>query len=163
MIYQNISGGAAFFAAIVIETLAGSRSSARKVYMCDSFEGIPNPNPYPICDSFEGIPKPTERQLEEYNDELESSAYNSKILNENNVDNVKATANLLRIPHDRLEYVIGYFNETLPTIVKEKPHLQFSVLRLDGDTYFSTMDALRYLYPRLVPGGFVIVDDYIGE
>jgi len=34
------------------------------------------------------------------------------------------------------------------------------VLRLDGDMYESTMDTLNALYPRLSPGGYVIVDDY---
>ena len=34
------------------------------------------------------------------------------------------------------------------------------MLRLDGDYYESTMDALTALYPKLSPGGFVIVDDY---
>jgi hypothetical protein len=33
-------------------------------------------------------------------------------------------------------------------------------MRLDGDLYESTMDALTILYPKLSPGGFVIVDDY---
>lgn len=34
------------------------------------------------------------------------------------------------------------------------------MLRLDGDMYGSTMDALEHLYPKLSPGGWVIVDDY---
>jgi hypothetical protein len=34
------------------------------------------------------------------------------------------------------------------------------VLRVDGDLYESTIDTLTHLYPRLVPGGFVIIDDY---
>ena len=35
-----------------------------------------------------------------------------------------------------------------------------SLLRIDVDLYSSTMDALTLLYPKLVPGGFVIIDDY---
>ena len=34
------------------------------------------------------------------------------------------------------------------------------MLRLDGDLYESTIDALQPLYPKVSPGGFVIVDDY---
>jgi O-methyltransferase len=34
------------------------------------------------------------------------------------------------------------------------------VLRLDGDMYGSTMDALNNLYPKLSSGGFCIIDDY---
>ncbi len=35
-----------------------------------------------------------------------------------------------------------------------------AVMRLDGDYYESTMDALTGLYDRLSPGGYVIIDDY---
>ena len=34
------------------------------------------------------------------------------------------------------------------------------MLRLDGDMYESTMDALTNLYPKLSSGGFCIVDDF---
>ena len=37
---------------------------------------------------------------------------------------------------------------------------KLALLRLDGDTYESTIQALTYLYPKLSPGGFIIVDDY---
>jgi hypothetical protein len=51
----------------------------------------------------------------------------------------------------------GWFKETLPAA----PIDRLAVLRLDGDLYESTMDALEALYNKLSPGGFVIVDDYI--
>jgi O-methyltransferase len=35
-----------------------------------------------------------------------------------------------------------------------------AVLRLDGDLYESTIDVLRPMYPKVSPGGFVVVDDY---
>ncbi|MFL5004614.1 MAG: TylF/MycF/NovP-related O-methyltransferase, partial [Microvirga sp.] len=41
------------------------------------------------------------------------------------------------------------------------PVERLSVLRLDGDMYSSTIETLEALYPRVAPGGFVIVDDYI--
>jgi hypothetical protein len=33
-------------------------------------------------------------------------------------------------------------------------------MRLDGDMYESTMDALASLYPKLATGGYVIIDDF---
>jgi hypothetical protein len=33
-------------------------------------------------------------------------------------------------------------------------------MRLDGDMYGSTMESLTALYPRLVSGGYCIIDDY---
>ncbi|HSI64629.1 MAG TPA: TylF/MycF/NovP-related O-methyltransferase, partial [Candidatus Saccharimonadia bacterium] len=50
----------------------------------------------------------------------------------------------------------GWFSQTLPTAEVK----QLAVMRLDGDMYESTMDALTHLYPKLSPGGFCIIDDY---
>ncbi|HEV2376965.1 MAG TPA: TylF/MycF/NovP-related O-methyltransferase, partial [Streptosporangiaceae bacterium] len=47
--------------------------------------------------------------------------------------------------------------DTLPTAPIDK----LALIRLDGDLYGSTMDALVSLYPKLSPGGFVIVDDFV--
>ena len=52
----------------------------------------------------------------------------------------------------------GYFNESLP--IASKSFTKFSIIRLDGDTYESTWDAITTLYPYLSEGGYVIVDDY---
>ena len=48
--------------------------------------------------------------------------------------------------------------DTLP----DAPIEQIAVLRLDGDLYGSTMDALSALEPKVSPGGFVVIDDYGG-
>jgi O-methyltransferase len=55
-----------------------------------------------------------------------------------------------------VRFLVGWFSETLPTAPIEK----LAVLRLDGDMYSSTMDALDALYDKVSPGGYVIVDDY---
>lgn len=52
--------------------------------------------------------------------------------------------------------VKGFFNETLPTAPIDK----IALLRLDGDIYTSTWDSLTNLYNKVVPGGYVYVDDY---
>lgn len=57
---------------------------------------------------------------------------------------------------DQVRFLVGWFHETLPSA----PIEQLALIRLDGDMYGSTMDALRALYPRLSVGGYVIVDDY---
>jgi cephalosporin hydroxylase len=56
---------------------------------------------------------------------------------------------------NRVQFIPGWFSRTLPGPVEK-----LSVLRLDGDLYESTMDALSALYPLLSPGGFCIVDDW---
>lgn len=55
-----------------------------------------------------------------------------------------------------MRFLKGWFRDTLP----HAPIRQLAVLRLDGDMYESTMDALRHLYPKLSVGGYVIIDDY---
>ena len=57
---------------------------------------------------------------------------------------------------DRVLFLKGFFAETLPAAPVQK----IALLRLDGDLYASTVDALVALYPKLQRGGFCIVDDY---
>ena len=57
---------------------------------------------------------------------------------------------------DNVVFLKGWFKDTLPTAPIEK----LAILRLDGDMYGSTMDALNNLYPKLSSGGFCIIDDY---
>ena len=57
---------------------------------------------------------------------------------------------------DRVRFLEGWFKDTLP----RAPIDTLSLIRLDGDMYESTMDALNNLYHKLSAGGFVIVDDY---
>jgi O-methyltransferase len=62
---------------------------------------------------------------------------------------------------DQVRFLKGWFRDTLPAL----PAKQLAVLRLDGDMYESTMDALVHLYPKLSVGGYLVLDDYglIGE
>ena len=53
----------------------------------------------------------------------------------------------------------GWFNDTLPRLMRGGGRT-FSFLRLDGDMFISTYQALEHLYPALQCGGFVYVDDY---
>ncbi len=58
---------------------------------------------------------------------------------------------------DQVRFLPGWFKDTLP----DAPVDALAVMRLDGDLYESTMDALENLYPKLSRGGFVIIDDYV--
>lgn len=103
------------------------------------------------CDSFEGLPKPNAAKYaadEGY--DLSQNEYLSVPLE-------RVQENFRRF--DLLEgvrFLKGWFRDSLPT----SPIERIAVLRLDGDLYESTMDALGALYDRVAPGGFVIVDDY---
>ena len=57
---------------------------------------------------------------------------------------------------DQVRFVEGFFSDTLPPLRGRA----WSIIRLDGDLYESTMDGLQNLYAGLSRGGWVIIDDY---
>jgi O-methyltransferase len=65
--------------------------------------------------------------------------------------------NLSKVPHsDRYRIIVGPVEETVPAQAPEK----IALLHLDTDYYRSTLHELTHLYPRLVSGGVLVVDDY---
>ena len=106
------------------------------------------------CDSFEGLPEP---DLEHYPADAAhpvDPALGDEIAVP--LEEVKRRIDRYGLLDDRIRFVEGWFRDTLPTAPIER----IAVLRLDGDLYESTMDALVHLEPKVSPGGFVIVDDY---
>lgn len=120
-------GGASIYARGVLRALG---DNSRKVYVADSFEGLPKPDPRYPADQGD--------QHWEI-DFLKAS-----------LEEVKANFSA----YDLLDE--GFFEETLSNIAIDS----LSVLRLDGDMYSSTIQILDNLYKKVSPGGFVIVDDY---
>lgn len=59
-----------------------------------------------------------------------------------------------------VELVEGDIIETVPAYVQEHPEMKISLLNLDTDLYQPAVTILKHLYPRIVPGGILIVDDY---
>jgi hypothetical protein len=109
----------------------------RVVWVADSFEGLPGPNhskfPNDRGFDFSGIK------------ELAIS-----------LEQVRANFWRYDLLDDQVRFLKGWFRDTLPVAPIDK----LAVLRLDGDLYESTMDALVHLYPKLSVGGYVIIDDY---
>ena len=127
-------GGATIFMRAL---LAAYQRTDKRVWVADSFAGLPPPDPGAF---------PADRGDQHHtHPELASSLQTVK-------DNF-ARYGLL---DDQVVFLQGWFRDTLPGCGVE----QLSVLRLDGDMYESTIVALDALYPRLAPGGFLIVDDY---
>jgi O-methyltransferase len=105
-----------------------------------------------VADSFDGLPPP---------DPLRYPADRGEILHQFRqlaVPLATVRANFARygLLDDQVTFVEGWFRDTLPRLVDRR----WAVIRLDGDMYESTMDGLRSLYPGLSIGGYVIVDDY---
>lgn len=105
-----------------------------------------------LADSFRGLPKPdAQRYPADARDRLWTQARLAVSLEE-----VKANFTRYGLLDDRVRFLVGWFHETLPSV----PIDRLAVLRLDADMYESTIDALRYLYPKLSIGGYVVIDDY---
>ena len=104
------------------------------------------------ADSFEGLPAP---DVEKYPDDA-GAEWHLRPLTEVSVAAVRRNFERYGLLDDRVRFLEGWFRDTLPTA----PLGDLAILRLDGDLYESTMDALVPLYPKVSPGGFVIVDDY---
>lgn len=112
----------------------------RRVWVADSFAGLPVPDTqkYPADERF---------------DLSTSAGFHELAVSADQVRTNFARYGLL---DDRVQFLVGWFRDTLPTA----PIDSISVLRLDGDLYESTMDALNALYLKLSIGGYLIVDDY---
>ena len=63
----------------------------------------------------------------------------------------------------RVELLKGDVRETIPAYVEKNPGLRIALLHLDLDLYEPTLVALRYLYPLVVAGGVVLLDEYAME
>ena len=116
--------------------------------------GIENRKVY-VADSFEGLPKPS---AEKYPADKGDRHYRRSELaiSKEEVESNFAKYGLL---DDQVVFLQGWFKDTLPKAPIEK----LAILRLDGDMYESTIDALNNLYFKLSPGGFCIIDDYFLE
>ena len=105
-----------------------------------------------VCDSFEGLPKPDTRYKQDEGDTHWKLADVLAV----SLEEVQANFSRYELLDDQVRFLKGWFKDTLPT-AQTGP---LALLRLDGDMYSSTMDALENLYPRLSSGGYVIIDDY---
>jgi O-methyltransferase len=107
-----------------------------------------------VADSFQGVPAPDAlRYPSDAGDTHWTQDYLAVSLPE-----VKANFERYGLLDDQVRFLPGWFSATLP----DAPIDRLAILRLDGDIYESTTDALSALYPKLSPGGWVIVDDYGG-
>ena len=127
-------GGASIFMRAVLKAYG---VTDRSVWLADSFEGLPPPD------------------TGKYPHDADSRLHESRELAVS-LEQVQANFERYGLLDGQVRFLKGWFCDTLPAAPIE--HL--AVLRLDGDMYQSTMDALVNLYPKLSEGGYVIVDDY---
>ena len=127
-------GGAVIFMRAILNAYG---VTDRSVWAADSFEGLPRPN--------------AKKYAADARDKFHTHSELAVSL-----DEVRENFRRYGLLDGQVQFLKGWFRDTLPTAPIER----LAVMRLDGDMYESTMDALVHLYPKLSVGGYVIIDDY---
>lgn len=127
-------GGACIFMKAVLNQLKDTKTN---IWLADSFEGLPAPK-----------------------SDIDKSEVGFNLAGcehlQISMEQVQANFRRFNLLDERIRFIKGWFCDSLPTAPIEK----ISLLRLDGDLYDSTRDAVNALYHKVVPGGYVVVDDY---
>ncbi|KWD81811.1 hypothetical protein WL71_15725 [Burkholderia ubonensis] len=105
-----------------------ARRQARKLYLLDTFEGLPDA------------------------DLGRDEKHLAGAFMDTSVEAVRA-----RVGEDGTVFVKGYFPETAAQLPADA---QFSIVHIDCDLYAPMLAALDYFYPRMSPGGFILMHDY---
>ena len=133
-------GGSALLAALIMKA---RKVSDRKLYLYDTFQGMPTPTEFDV----DKYGRTGFEMMEQYGDEI-GWCYAS-------LEDVQAAFSVHNFDFE-IHFVQG---DVIETLEKIKPEI-ISVLRLDTDWYESTALEFQLLYPRLSIGGVLIVDDY---
>ena len=127
-------GGTCIFAKAIMKSYGVTN---RKVWVADSFSGLPKADG--------GKYKADKGDIHSKEDALSISR-----------KEVEENFRVYGLLDENVEFLVGWFKDTLP----KAPINKIAVLRLDGDMYESTINALEALYHKVSPNGYVIIDDY---
>ena len=132
---------------IIVKTLLELKSYDKELYLFDTFEGMPKPTEFDVS----------------YKDKLAIKEFEDQKIDNNSsdwlrieLDEVKKNVFSTGYNKEKFHFIKGKVEDTIP---KNSPET-ISILRLDTDWYDSTRHELIHLFPRLVRGGVVIIDDY---
>ncbi|MFJ9035460.1 TylF/MycF/NovP-related O-methyltransferase [Streptomyces sp. NPDC102406] len=127
------------------KTLLGCGATDRDLYLFDTYDGMTPPTDEDL--RRDGTPAA---------DILARHGKDKAIWAYATLDDVKSGFASVPYPAERIHYVRGKVEETVPGEAPDK----IAILRLDTDWYASTKHELDHLYDRLVPGGVLLIDDY---
>lgn len=126
-------------------TLLRLGQTDRDLYLYDTFAGMTEPGTEDVRVTGEPAAELLERLPRASNEWAVAT-----------LEEVRSAMGGVGYPEERIRYVVGRVEETLP----EHAPAEIALLRLDTDWYASTRHELEHLYPRLASGGVLIVDDY---
>jgi O-methyltransferase len=128
-------------------TLLAVNDTSRDLHLFDTFDGMPAP-------SERDVRRSDERTAEELL--AEEARERSLVWAVASLEDVREGFAQIAYPSERIHFVKGRVEDTIPEHAPDR----ISILRLDTDWYESTRHELEHLYPRLSPGGVLLLDDY---
>lgn len=131
----------------VAQTLINCGSTDRDLYLFDTFEGMTDPGPLDISLKGESAERLLKQSAKTEDDMVWCYAP---------MERVAEALALTMYPESHVHLVPGPVEQTLAVSAPE----QIALLRLDTDWYASTKHELDILFPKLCPGGVLIIDDY---
>jgi hypothetical protein len=141
------------------------RNLSRSVWMYDTFEGLPepsNPKDDPISKQYW---KKLQTGSSISSDKFDVEKYAKGVAVDNRVrwnyaslEDVASNMNSTGYPSSKIKFIQGKVEDTLSNI--ENVPGKIAILRLDTDWYESTKKEFEVLYPKVVPGGLIQIDDY---
>jgi predicted O-methyltransferase YrrM len=140
-------GGSAMAMALALLRLS---DTSRTLWMYDTFQGMTDPTD--ADKSHGGIGAEELLTAAKEHEVRERSLVLAYASLEDVRNNMRATG----YPMNRIRFIEGSVEQTIPGTLPE----QIALLRLDTDWYESTRHELIHLYPKLTPGGILIIDDY---
>lgn len=137
------AGGSMMAAAYTLLALGDTQ---RRIFLYDTYRGMAEPTDEDIS----VLGKPAKRKYERKMKDGACTWHNYPL------PDVQRNLALTRYPSDRLLFVEGYVQDTLPG----NDSSAIALLRLDTNLYESTKAECEYLFPKLAGGGVLLVDDY---
>ncbi len=131
---------------IAMATLRLFNAADRRVWLFDTFEGMTEPSAVDVDNRGQAAAVLLETMPKDP----------GGIICYASLEEVKNNVALVGYPADLVQYVVGDIRKT----IHEVDMNPVALLRLDTDWYDSTKLEMDKLYPHLVPGGVLIVDDY---
>lgn len=140
----------------IIAMAAGAPN--KTIYAFDSFEGIPLPsNKDNQMPGIRFLSKEEQRALPNPGEQVLESSGATSVPLQDFIDHLKNAG----VYSDRIIPIRGWFEDTTAGFPKDHHHLgKIAILRLDGDLYNSTLICLENLYPKVIKGGLIIIDDW---
>jgi O-methyltransferase len=137
-------GGSAMAAVMALQEMGDEQ---RQIFLYDTYAGMSSPSHRDI--SIGG--RSAQERFSELRTSEETSDWCLSPLSE-----VKSNVLSVGYPGERFHFIEGKVEDTIPGCVPDR----IALLRLDTDWYESTKHELIHLFPRISPGGVIIIDDY---